>query len=144
MTFPFPVLTQLNSRHHCFLLFNFPLKARRGVFRKQLIVKKEQLSISLSDVLSGETEWISNFFRLHKIYIYKEQLIKLIKDFGFSNIHDLCVNSWFSFHCISNVIQWGKANKSAKKRQHLATFKRFWCKMVSRSWTNLHFCGWMS
>ena len=145
MIFPVPVLTQLNSRHQWFLLFNFPLKTGRVMFGKQFIVKNHNsFQSGLSDPLPSENSWISNFFRPHETCIYKEQLIKLIKTFSFSNVHDLCVNSWFSFHCISNVIQWGNANKSAKKRQHLETCKNFWCKIVSRSWTNLHFLGWMS
>ena len=39
LIFPISVLTQLNSRHQYFLLFNFPLKTGRVVFGKQFIVK---------------------------------------------------------------------------------------------------------
>ena len=140
LIFPVPILTQLNSRHQCFLLFNFTLKTGHVVFWKQFMVKNHNsFQSGLSDVPSSENAWISNFFRLHETYIYKEKLINLIKTFSFSNTHDLCINSWFSFHCISNVIQWGNVNKTADKCQHLKTFKSFCCKIVSRSWTNLHF-----
>ena len=124
--------------------FQLPIK-KTGcfVFMKQFIVKNyNNFQSGLSDIPSSENAWISNFFMLHKTYICKEQLIKLIKTF--INIHSLCVNSWFSFHCISNVIQEGNISKSARKRQHLETFKSVWCKIVSRSSTNLHFWGWMS
>ena len=71
-----PVLTQLNSRHQCFLHFNFPLKTGCVVFGKQFIVKKHySFKSGLPDVPSSENACISNFFRLQKIYIYKEQLI---------------------------------------------------------------------
>ena len=71
-----PVLTQLNSRHQCFLHFNFPLKTGCVVFGKQFIVKKHNsFKSGLPDVPSSENACISNFFRLQKIYIYKEQLI---------------------------------------------------------------------
>ena len=94
LIFPVPVLTQLNPHHQCFLLFNFPLRTGRAVFGKQFIVKNHNsFQSGISDVPSSENAWISNFFRLHKIYTYKEQLIKLIKTFSFSNIHDLCVSS---------------------------------------------------
>ena len=144
LIFLIPVLTQLNSCHQCFLLFNFPLKTGRVVFRKQFIVKNHNsFQSGFSDVSSSENAWISNFFSLHKIYIYKEQVIKLIITFSFSNIHNRCINIWFSFHYISNVIQWGNINKSVEKHQHPETFKIFCCKIVLRSWTSSHFWGWM-
>ena len=131
MIFSIPVLTQLNSCHQRFLLFNFPLKTGHVMFGKQFTIKNHNSFPSgLSDVPSSKNTWISNSFRLHKIYIYTEQLIKLIKTSSFSNTHNFCINSWFSFHCISNVIQWGNTNKSTKKRSpHLVTFKSFWWKI---------------
>lgn len=79
MIFPVPVLTQLDSRHKCFLLFNFPLKTERDVFGKQLIVTyHKSFQSGLSSILSSENACINNFFMLHKIYSWKEQLIKPI------------------------------------------------------------------
>ena len=48
------------------------------MFGKQFTTKNHNSFPSgLSDFPSSKTTWISNFFRLRKIYIYTEQLIKL-------------------------------------------------------------------
>ena len=75
MIFPVPVLTQLNSS---LVLPPFQLPSRKSVvFGKQFIVKNHiRFQSGLSAVPSIENAWISNFFRLHKICIHKEQLIR--------------------------------------------------------------------
>ena len=82
MIFPVSALTQLNSRRHCILLFNFPLKTERAVFGKEFIVKNHNsFQSGLSDVPSSENAWNSNFFRLHKIYMFMCRIGRATKTF---------------------------------------------------------------